>query len=164
MTFHSTWFPRLSASPFPVVPLEWVLRSQRLWRVKWLMDWESRSSSSRRPNAESRRQPTTSSYNSTSFGPRQNCACGKKRGRWVENKVIRPKSRASVFSERFGQTDIQTDTDRQTDRHTNFQNDLRISVFHLPVPSLVLKNVKNAKECIKNDFMTDGPTDRHSGL
>ena len=34
------------------------------------------------------------------------------------NKVIRPKSRASAFSEKVGQTDRQTDrrTDRQTDR------------------------------------------------
>ena len=86
------------------------------------------------------------------------------RSKAKKNKVNRPKSRASAFSERFGQTDIQTD--RQTDRQTGtqFQNDLGISGLQLPVPSLEVKNVKNAKKCIKNNFDTDGPTDRQIGL
>ena len=67
---------------------------------------------------------------------------------------------------------FQKDFVRQTYKQTGtqiLQNDLRISDLHLPVPSLVLQNVKNAKTAFKTtllrtDGRMDGPTDQHSGL
>ena len=49
-------------------------------------------------------------------------------------------SRASVFSQKVGQSDRQTDW--------NFQNDHKISILHLPVSSLIFKSVKNAKKML----------------
>merc|ERR1712121_360137 len=75
----------------------------------------------------------------------------RKNERMKENKVIRPKSRASALSKNVRQTDGQT---------IFFQKQFLKGFLLLQVSSLPFRAIKNAIKSLKNDFVTDRRTDR----